>query len=73
MPVGRRRCDALSGRMVADQYETAQGIVFAYRVHIIRYKPRCVETELFESKGAFMAGEGGEGGRRQGSDFGGGH
>jgi hypothetical protein len=32
--------------------------VFAYRVHVIRYKRAGVETELFESKGAFMTGSG---------------
>jgi len=41
---------------VTDSYETAQGIVFAYRVHVIRYKRAGVETELFQSRGAFMTG-----------------
>ncbi|KAL7933157.1 hypothetical protein V8C35DRAFT_305078, partial [Trichoderma chlorosporum] len=45
-------------KMVTDSYETAPGIVFAYRVHVIRYKRAGVETELFQSKGAFMTGSG---------------
>jgi hypothetical protein len=45
-------------KSVTDSYETAPGIVFAYRVHIIRYKRAGVETELFQSKGAFMTGSG---------------
>jgi hypothetical protein len=45
-------------KSVTDSYETAPGIVFAYRVHVIRYKRAGVETELFQSKGAFMTGSG---------------
>jgi hypothetical protein len=45
-------------KTVTDSYETAPGIVFAYRVHVIRYKRAGVETELFQSKGAFMTGSG---------------
>ncbi|CAL8575041.1 hypothetical protein XPA_000986 [Xanthoria parietina] len=43
-------------KSVTDSYETAPGVVFAYRVHVIRYKRAGVETELFQSKGAFMTG-----------------
>ncbi|KAK2593255.1 hypothetical protein QQS21_009054 [Conoideocrella luteorostrata] len=46
------------GKTVTDSYETAPGIVFAYRVHVIRYKRAGVETELFHSKGAFMTESG---------------
>jgi hypothetical protein len=45
-------------KTVTDSYETAPGIVFAYRVHVIRYKQAGVETELFQSRGAFMSGSG---------------
>jgi outer membrane receptor for ferrienterochelin and colicin len=34
-------------KTVTDTYDTAPGIVFAYRVHVIRYKRAGVETELF--------------------------
>jgi len=51
--VGRQR-----ERAVVDSYETAPGIVFAYRVHVVRYKRVGVETELFQSRGAFMTGSG---------------
>jgi hypothetical protein len=43
-------------KAVTDSYETAPGIVFAYRVHVIRYKRAGVETEAFQSKAAFMNG-----------------
>lgn len=43
-------------KTVTDSHETAPGIVFAYRVHVIRYKRAGVETELFQSKGAFTTG-----------------
>ncbi|KAH8744319.1 hypothetical protein F5883DRAFT_590311 [Diaporthe sp. PMI_573] len=45
-------------KTVTDSYETAPEIVFAYRVHVIRHKRAGVETELFQSKSAFMAGSG---------------
>lgn len=43
---------------VTDSYETAPGIVFAYRVHVVRYKRAGIETELFQSRSAFMTGSG---------------
>lgn len=45
-------------KTVTDSFETAPGIVFAYRVHVIRYKRAGVETELFQSRGAFMSESG---------------
>jgi hypothetical protein len=45
-------------KSVTDSYETAPRIVFAYRVHVIRYKRAGVDTELFQSKGAFMTRSG---------------
>ena len=45
-------------KSVTDSYETAPRIVFAYRVHVIRYKRAGVDTELFQSKGAFITGSG---------------
>jgi hypothetical protein len=45
-------------KTVTDSYKTAPGIVFAYRVHVIWYKRAGVETELFQSKGAFMTESG---------------
>lgn len=44
---------------IIDSYKTAPAIVFAYRLHVIRYRRRGVETELFKSKSAFMTGNGG--------------
>ena len=43
---------------VTDSYETAPEIVYAYRVHIVRYKRAGTEMELFQSKSAFMTGSG---------------
>ena len=43
---------------VTDSYETAPEIVYAYRVHVVRYKRAGVEMELFQSKSAFMTGSG---------------
>jgi hypothetical protein len=47
-------------KTVSDSYETAPGVVFAYRVHVIRYTRAGIETELFQSQGAFMTGSGRE-------------
>ncbi|EQB48819.1 hypothetical protein CGLO_11935 [Colletotrichum gloeosporioides Cg-14] len=45
----------------ADGYGTAPGIVFAYRLHVIRAKKDGdVETELFSHRTAFLTGEGDE-------------
>ncbi|KAL7893739.1 hypothetical protein HDV63DRAFT_381101 [Trichoderma sp. SZMC 28014] len=38
-------------------YETAPGIVFAYRLHVIRSKNTGEEGELFSSRSAFFSGE----------------
>lgn len=42
-----------------DSYKTAPGVVFAYRLHVIRTKrDGDVETELFSYRTAFLTGEG---------------
>ncbi|KAI0878594.1 hypothetical protein GGS24DRAFT_443414 [Hypoxylon argillaceum] len=41
-----------------DGYETAPGIVFAYRLHVIRTKRAGEEGELFTDRTAFFSGEG---------------
>ncbi|UKZ79252.1 hypothetical protein TrVFT333_007002 [Trichoderma virens FT-333] len=42
-----------------DSYKTAPGVVFAYRLHVIRVKgDGDVETELFSHRTAFLIGEG---------------
>ncbi|KAI0377866.1 hypothetical protein F5Y04DRAFT_263431 [Hypomontagnella monticulosa] len=47
------------GKDVLDSYETAPGIVFAYRVTVIRQKrDGSVESEIFSHKTAFMTGTG---------------
>jgi hypothetical protein len=46
-------------KSVTDSYDTAPGVVFAYRVHVVRHKRAGLETELFQSKSAFMTGSGG--------------
>lgn len=47
------------GNEVTDGYETAPGIVFAYRLHVIREKrDGGVESELFSHRTAFFSGEG---------------
>ena len=38
-------------------YETAPGIVFAYRLHVIRPKDVGVEVEVFSDRTAFCTGE----------------
>lgn len=43
-------------RTVMDSYDTAPGIVFVYRLSIIRIKRAGVEVELFSDKGAFLTG-----------------
>ncbi|GAW22613.1 hypothetical protein ANO14919_121550 [Xylariales sp. No.14919] len=40
-----------------DGYETAPGIVFAYRLHVIRHKRKSEEGELFSDTAAFFSGE----------------
>ncbi|MBE3041722.1 hypothetical protein IMZ48_03910 [Candidatus Bathyarchaeota archaeon] len=43
----------------ADGYKSAPGVVFAYRLHVIRAKrDGDVETELFSHKTAFLTGDG---------------
>jgi hypothetical protein len=44
-------------RKTMDSYDTAPGIVFAYRLFIIRTKRAGVEVELFSDKGAFLTGD----------------
>jgi hypothetical protein len=39
-----------------DVYETAPGIVFAYRLHVIRPKRAGAEAELFSDRTAFFSG-----------------
>lgn len=41
-------------------FETAPGIVFAYRLHVIRPKRGTVEGELFSERTAFLTGEPGD-------------
>lgn len=43
------------GRTVG--YETAPGVVFAYRLHVIRVREGGAEGELFEDRTAFFTGE----------------
>lgn len=43
--------------MRKDGYETAPGIVFAYRLHVIRPKGTSEEGELFSDRTAFFSGE----------------
>jgi hypothetical protein len=44
------------GREWSHEYSTAPGIVFAYRLHVIRAKGDGVESEMFSEKTAFMTG-----------------
>jgi hypothetical protein len=47
------------GKEVTDGYQTAPGVVFAYRLHAIREKrDGSVESELFSHRTAFFSGEG---------------
>lgn len=39
-------------------YETAPGIIFAYRLHVIRARRSGLATGVFEHKSAFMTGTG---------------
>ncbi|KAI0440551.1 hypothetical protein F4803DRAFT_526845 [Xylaria telfairii] len=45
------------GDIRKDGYETATGIVFAYRLHVIRPKSTGEEGELFSDRTAFFSGE----------------
>ncbi|KAI0441002.1 hypothetical protein F4803DRAFT_440179 [Xylaria telfairii] len=47
-------------KSVADSYQTAPGIVFAYRLHVIRTRRTRAETGLFSHKSAFLTGATGE-------------
>ncbi|GAP92589.1 hypothetical protein SAMD00023353_8600040 [Rosellinia necatrix] len=47
-------------KTVADSYDTAPGIVFAYRLHVIRTRRAGLETGLFAHKSAFLTGAAGE-------------
>lgn len=49
-----------SGETSTDSYNTAPGIVFAYRLSVIRTQRAGVETELFTHKDAFLTGNGGK-------------
>ncbi|GAW14124.1 hypothetical protein ANO14919_035180 [Xylariales sp. No.14919] len=55
---GKARYD--SKKTVTDSYETAPGIVFAYRLHILRTVRAGMETGLFSHKSAFLTGAAGE-------------
>ncbi|KAJ5532849.1 hypothetical protein N7494_009401 [Penicillium frequentans] len=46
-----------SERKTTGSYDTAPGIVFAYRLSVIRTKRAGVETELFDDKAAFLTGD----------------
>jgi hypothetical protein len=50
---GRVRHDSQAA--VTDSYDTAPGIVFAYRLNIIRPRRSSLETGLFSHKSAFLA------------------
>ncbi|KAF2670813.1 hypothetical protein BT63DRAFT_423112 [Microthyrium microscopicum] len=45
-------------KTVTDSYNTAAGVVFAYRLHVVRPKRAGPQGELFSHKSAFMTGEG---------------
>lgn len=47
-------------KTVTDSSNTAPGIVFAYRLHIIRTRKASLETGLFSHKDAFLTGDPGE-------------
>jgi hypothetical protein len=49
-----------SGKTATDSYDTAPGIVFAYRLNVIRTRRAGVETELFSHASGFLTGEGGK-------------
>lgn len=55
---------AISGsrdRDASDTYKTAPGIVFAYRLHVVREKrDGAAESELFSHRTAFFSGEAGD-------------
>ncbi|KAH6685687.1 hypothetical protein F5X68DRAFT_240895 [Plectosphaerella plurivora] len=48
------------GREWSHEYSTAPGIVFAYRLHVIRSRGDGAESELHSEKTAFMTGDGEE-------------
>jgi hypothetical protein len=45
------------GQKKAMGYETAPGVVFAYRLHVIRPKRSSTDAELFSDRTAFFSGE----------------
>ncbi|KAH8719539.1 hypothetical protein GQ44DRAFT_775239 [Phaeosphaeriaceae sp. PMI808] len=49
-----------SGTTARDLYDTAPGIVFAYRLNVIRTRRAGVETALFTHQSAFLTGDGGK-------------
>jgi len=49
-----------SEKSATDSYDTAPGIVFAYRLDVIWTQRAGVETSLFTHKSAFLTGKGGE-------------
>lgn len=61
VPVGLGGSASVSkGDVRKDGYETGPGIVFAYRLHVIRPKVGWEEEELFSDRTGFCTGEGGE-------------
>jgi hypothetical protein len=53
--------DVSSGKNITDAYKTAPGVVFAYRLHVIRERENNeAETELFGHRTAFLTGDGGD-------------
>jgi hypothetical protein len=48
------------GKTATDSYDTAPGIVFAYRLNVIRPRRAGVETALFTHQSAFLSGDGGK-------------
>ncbi|KAK1243912.1 hypothetical protein MKX08_002050 [Trichoderma sp. CBMAI-0020] len=48
---------AVTDEQAGKSYETAPGIVFAYRLHVIRSKTAGEEGELFSHRTAFFSGE----------------
>lgn len=50
----------IAKKTAAKTYETAPGVVFAYRLHMIRTRRVGVEGALFIHKSAFLSGAAGE-------------
>ncbi|KAM3081807.1 hypothetical protein ACMFMG_005251 [Clarireedia jacksonii] len=58
-PTGTVPAEHDSQKKITDSYDTATGIVFAYRLNIIRTYRAVTETELFSHKSGFLTGPGG--------------